>query len=200
MELDFLEIGTCDFDSSILDCNDNIKGIIVEPLGIYLDNLPNKNNVIKVNKAISDKTGKIKIYYLPPDIIKKYNLPLWLKGCNKVNDYHPLVLRTLKEHNLENSLIKIEEVDVITIKQLIYNYNIISIDYLKIDTEGHDLVILNEYINYCTDINIKLLPNKILFETNYLSDHIEVCKIIDKLLTLNYKLIYRNVNTYLEKN
>ena len=200
MDLDFLEIGTCDFDCFCLDSNnDTKKGIIVEPLSCYLDNLPNKKNCIKVNKAISDKNGKIKIYYLPEDIIKKYNLPQWLKGCNKVNDYHPLVLRTLGEHNLEKSLIKIEEVDVITIKNLIDTYNIKSVDYLKIDTEGHDLIILNEYINYCTNINKLLFPNKILFESNYLSEKKEVWRMIEKLKSLGYKLIYRNANTLLEK-
>ena len=200
MDLDFLEIGTCDFDCFCLDSNnDTKKGIIVEPLSCYLDNLPNKKNCIKVNKAISDKNGKIKIYYLPEDIIKKYNLPRWLKGCNKVNDYHPLVIKKLEEYNLEKSLVKIEEVDVITIKNLIETYNIKSVDYLKIDTEGHDLIILNEYINYCTNINKLLFPNKILFESNYLSDKKEVYRMIEKLKTLNYKLIYRNVDTLLEK-
>jgi hypothetical protein len=37
--------------------------------------------------------------------------------------------------------------------------------FLKIDTEGHDCVILNNYIDHCKT-NKDLLAKKILFETN----------------------------------
>ena len=38
----FIEIGTSNFDALIEECNDNSKGISVEPIKHYLDALPNK--------------------------------------------------------------------------------------------------------------------------------------------------------------
>jgi hypothetical protein len=96
MNCEFIKIGTCDFDSHILTSDDNTIGVIVEPLKKYLDNLPNKKNIIKINKAISNYNGKINIYHLPIEIIEKNKLPLWLKGCNSVNNYHPLVLKKIR--------------------------------------------------------------------------------------------------------
>jgi hypothetical protein len=105
MILDFLEIGTSDFNCEILYCNDDICGISIEPIKFYLDNLPNKTNVQKVNCAISDKNGEDFIYYILPEDIIEYNLPDYLKGCNSLGIIHPILEREL---NLKN--IKVENI------------------------------------------------------------------------------------------
>ena len=66
MKYDFIEIGTSDFDTLIQSSNTTTKGISIEPLKFYLDNLPNNDNIIKSNYAVSNFNGKIDIYYVPP--------------------------------------------------------------------------------------------------------------------------------------
>ena len=75
MKYNFIEIGTSDFRTLIQTCDDEAKGLSVEPLQYYLNRLPNKKNVTKVNYAISNKEDLIDIYYVSPDNIKKFNLP-----------------------------------------------------------------------------------------------------------------------------
>ena len=55
MILDYIEIGTSDFDTLVQ--NTDLTGLSIDPLKIYLDALPNKVNNIKINAAISDFDG-----------------------------------------------------------------------------------------------------------------------------------------------
>ena len=87
MEYDFIEIGTSDFET-LIEQDNNQKGISIEPIQYYLDKLPNNPNVIKSNHAISNIEGEIKIFWITPEDIKKYNLPWWVRGCNSVNEPH----------------------------------------------------------------------------------------------------------------
>jgi hypothetical protein len=49
---DFVEVGTCCFDTLIEKANDNTIGLSIEHLKTYQDKLPNKPNVVKVNAAL----------------------------------------------------------------------------------------------------------------------------------------------------
>ena len=74
--LDFIEIGTSDYNTILESCSDNQKGISIEPLKFYLDNLPDRSNVTKINAAlVSDNTiNSVKTYFIAPEDIKKHNL------------------------------------------------------------------------------------------------------------------------------
>jgi hypothetical protein len=52
IDLDSIEIGTSDFDTLIESASANTVGFSIEPIKYYLDNLPDKPNVTKINKAI----------------------------------------------------------------------------------------------------------------------------------------------------
>ena len=195
---DFIEIGTSNFDTEIQKANDNTIGLVVEPLKVYLDDLPNKKNCKKINKAISNKRDKSIIYYIKPEDINKYKLDWWLKGCNSINKPHPTVVDRLKRINRMDLLNK-KLIDVITFEDLVKENNVNKIKLLKIDTEGHDTVILDNIISYC-DKNKHTFPDKIIFETNKLSKKEEQEKVIFKLKDRNYRIIQRDTNTVLEKN
>lgn len=165
MHYNFIEIGTSDFRTIIENCSDNEIGLSIEPIKLYLDNLPNKKNVTKINCAISDKIGEMVIYYVNPNDIIKYKLPNWVRGCNSINKPHPTVLNLLGEEHDE--IITKEIVPVLDWVSLIEKYNIESMDLLKIDTEGHDGIILENYYQSCLK-NEKLLSKIILFENNIL--------------------------------
>ena len=141
MKYDFIEIGTSDFDTLLQECKSEI-GLSIEPLKIYLDNLPNKDTVIKVNCAVSDKDGIVDVYWIDPKDIVNYNLPDWLKGCNSIIEPHPSAIIELKNRNLEH-IYKKSECKCLTWNSIVNIYDIKEVEYLKIDTEGHDCVIIN---------------------------------------------------------
>ncbi len=55
MHYDFVEIGTCDFDTEIEKANNNTIGLSVEPVPFYFNNLPDRKKCKKVNAAVSNK-------------------------------------------------------------------------------------------------------------------------------------------------
>ena len=183
MKYDFIEIGTSDFRTIMQTANDDVFGLSIEPIQLYLDALPDKRNVTKVNYAISDKNSTIDIFYVSPDNIKKYNLPEWVRGCNSINSPHPSVVNLLKDTH--DQVITIQQVKSVTWESLINEFSIESVNFLKIDTEGHDHVILNEYYNECIK-NQSLLADKIIFEMNSLSNQPALDDLILKFKNIGY--------------
>jgi autotransporter strand-loop-strand O-heptosyltransferase len=192
---DFIEIGTSNFHALIIDCPEDSVGLSIEPLQKYLNDLPDKPNVTKVAAAISDQDGEIDIYNIPLVNIHKHNLPIWVKGCNSVSKPHEYARKKLGEE-LYDSIVSIDKVQMMSWKTLISQYNIDTIGYLKIDTEGHDHVILNSYFEEC-EKNPKLYADKILFEYNESSDKVTLDLIINKLT--NYDIEYLSEDVVLTK-
>lgn len=165
-----VEIGTSDFRTLA----GQREGLFIEPIKEYFDRLP---NCLKENVAVSDYEGDIDIYYIPSHVIESEGLPNWLRGCNSVNEPH----KTIVEMGFTEYLV-MQEVKVVRIKSLLEKHGIKQIDLLKIDTEGHDCVILNDFLDTCT-----IKPKKIQFEANILSDEKEVNKVTDRLTSLGYR-------------
>lgn len=153
MHYDYVDIGTCDFEFS--NYPGNIKILLVEPLQEYLNNIPDKFNRIKANYAISDYIGTGKIHYVHSNDIKTYNLPNHVRGCNSLNSNHITTFQELKNKDLLH-LYKVIEVNVITFEKLLELYNVTSIGKVKIDTEGHDHIILDSIYNYVSKNNFEV--------------------------------------------
>ena len=177
MRYSFIEIGTSDFDTLIESCSDEQYGLSIEPIKYYLDRLPNKPNVTKINAAVSHSAEDLSIYYISDDKIKEHNLPWWVRGSNSVNHPHPFTIKEIGE-KLYYELVTIDKVPTITWKMLLNEYDIEGIDYLKIDTEGYDHIILNDYLDLAKKYP-QIMANKIKFEY-----HPEVSNVneLDKLL------------------
>jgi hypothetical protein len=176
---DFIEIGTSDFNTLLEDSNDDTVGLSIEPIKFYQDNLPNKKSVKKVSAAVSDDCGFIDIYYIPDNKIQEHSLPWWVRGCNSVNQQHDFV-RDFIGNELYDSIVTIDKVPTITWSQIIKEYNVGSIKTLKVDTEGYDHVIINEYFKEC-EKNPSLYADVIQFEYNQNSNVEEIEKIISSV-------------------
>lgn len=183
MHYDFIEIGTSNFDTLIEGATSEI-GLSVEPIKFYLDDLPNKQNVTKVNCAISNFDGIVEVYYVDPTDINKYGLHHYWKGCNSIITPHLTALAALKEKNLEH-LMKKTTVEAVTWKTLTQRYQVTSVQYLKIDTEGHDCYIINDML----DSGCSILPNKLLFEFNILTARELLDKTLNKLVSFGYEVL-----------
>lgn len=189
VHFNFIEIGTSDFNTEIEKASDETIGLSIEPLNEYLLRLPNKNKCQKINAAISNFNGFIDIYSISPENIAKYNIAEWIKGCNSVGKPHKTVEWYLSYHGLPSNLIEAKIVPVLTFTDIINKYNVTGCDYLKIDTEGHDCVIVNDIIDSFKKGEHSILPKKLLFETNELTSNVDIDNTINRLIDIGYTLI-----------
>lgn len=197
--IDFIEIGTSDFETEIQLKNNKI-GLSIEPIQYYLNRLPEKKKCLKLNLAISDKNSETNVFFLKPEIIKKYNLPECLRGCNSIGSYHPTVNRILKENNINiEENITSYKVKTKTLYNVIIENNINGLFYLKIDTEGHDTYILKKFFNDVSNNNY-LLPHEIKFESNILTNKNNLHDIINCYTSIGYDLIYSKHDTLMKLN
>ena len=178
MNYDFIEVGTSDFDTLIQDATDQCIGLCIEPIKFYLDRLPNKPNVKKINSAISfdGKVGRDKVYYIPLETIQKHNMPLWIRGCNSIGDYH----YQHKKNNLQ-SVVETIDVDTIPLGDIFEQHNVDTLTILKIDTEGYEFEVLIGAKDVLSGISI------VLFEHHY-----------DDMIKKSYK--YADINELLKFN
>lgn len=181
---DYIEIGTSDFDTLVELYPDGSSGLSIEPIKTYLDRLPDKQGNTKLNAAITDEDCQLSVYYVKPKDIDKYQLPEWVKGCNSVGAPHPSVVRELTEKGLMDIYTQ-DVIDGVSFSSLIKDANVGSVDYLKVDTEGHDFVILRSMLK------TSIRPNKIKFEANSLYREEDIQDIISDMSAHGYKLIQR---------
>jgi FkbM family methyltransferase len=193
-DFDFIEIGTSCYETLCESCSDNEKGISVEPIKIYLDKLSDKPNVIKVNSAITANRSNntIEMYYLSDDYVDDHSLSNGFRGLNNIYGIHPAIKNGYHEYFVEKI-----EVPLMNIDELLINNNVRGIGFLKIDTEGHDCVILGGLFQYLLKKDISFYPKKIQFESNHLIDPKDVDKIIDDFSKLGYKVQERGHDTIL---
>jgi FkbM family methyltransferase len=191
---DFIEIGTSDFNTLLQKAGPKTVGLSVEPLTDYLERLPDRPHVTKVNAAVSDRSGSMEIYYVPDAVRKEYGLPGWMKGTNKIGAPHPTVERYLVKHGLPASLMHRRRVPVLSVEGLFRRYRVGSVDYLKIDTEGHDPVILGAYLDLVAR-RPTLRASRILFESNALTAREEVAALTERLRAVGYRVETRRQDT-----
>ena len=198
MFLDFIEVGTSDFETEIQK-KDNKIGLSIDAVEYYINQLPNKAGCIKINNGVSNFNGEITINYIQIEDIKKYNLPDWVKGCNSVNHYHPTVTKLLLDKGIQIKDIAISyKVPCKTLLFLLTEYDIQGFYLLKVDTEGHDSIILNHFFKNNKSNN--LLPHKIIFESNELTKKEDTDNIIKISQEIGYDLISSGGDTILKLN
>jgi hypothetical protein len=150
----FVEIGSCDFNTLNGLALKGWGGIIVEPVQKYFDKLEKHPGVQYINSAI-DVNSSFRDMYL-------YNEDL----CQRDRDFS--VMSSFKEYVIEANRGLVESVRVSTISypELIFMHDVKRIDFLKIDTEGHDWVILQMVI-----YEGPLRPKLIKAETKHLGQN-----------------------------
>lgn len=195
MKYDFVEIGTSNFDTLIQSAGDDTVGLSVEPIQYYLDCLPEKPRVRKVKCAVSRSNQHefLEVFYVPENIIRDNNLPLWLCGCNSVGEYH-------YQHNQLNitHLVQKDRVECVPIAQLFKQYDVTELDYLKIDTEGSDCDIMLHFYEFIIKDALSCRPRRIEFESNILNSADKVQLVISRFKELGYTCVSSDFDTVLE--
>ena len=142
MLYDFVDIGTCDFDTSAEIAGADQQVLLVEPLQYYLDRILDRPNIRKANVAVGATSNITTVYHVPDVTIHLFDLPGWIRGCNSVGSRHPTVDQVLTERGLPLNLVNGTNIHSITFQELCARYEITQISKLKIDTEGHEQYIL----------------------------------------------------------
>ena len=171
----FLEIGSCDFDTLSYLSHHGWRGVVLEPIAEYFNNLKFESNIQYFNVAIASTDGK-SMMYTPTDRLK--NLDSDFRGMstfmNPINDYESTQV----------------EVSTMCFDTLFKITNITELDYLKIDVEGYDGIVLEMFPWH------EVKPKYIKFE----SKHLELVGTLNKTLTLlrshGYHLEVDGDNTY----
>lgn len=181
-----MDIGTSDFRYTIPKNNE--KGIYVEPVKRYIDSIPNYPGTQKLHAAVCKKSGVEKIYYVPLETISNKRLPEWLRGCNQMYGIHPTIKRECEKLQLDyKELVKSEDVDCVTMEDLINKFDVDEIVSLKIDTEGYDCDIVLQVIGLVN--SGKLRVGTVNFETNSLSNKEQLAYTLNLLVENNWEQI-----------
>jgi len=164
----FIEIGTCDFDTCApLVASGSWRGIMCEPVPKYFNSLseelkdmPYRYNLNMNNVAISSADGKVEMA-----VSTTANASSWVRGISHItSEQHSgarLSDHPLNAHNYEEEKLKVTAWTLDTL--LKHERYIHQIDLLKIDTEGHELDILEAY-------SWDLLPTMIKCEHHHIDD------------------------------
>ncbi len=187
MHYNYVDIGSCNFDNSAnFAINDpSINVLLVEPLDFYLNSFKGNDNIKLCNCAISDTEGTSIIHYLSEEFINEHmSGKIWLKGCNRLDNDHPLVINELQEKGIDLKFIQKLEIKKITFDMLCDLYNIESIGKLKIDTEGHEHFILPSIIQKIK--NGMIIKSLYIEFQSYLSNQSEMEKLFRQFSELKY--------------
>ena len=143
MEKIFIEIGSCDFDTLNHFANEGWSGFIIDPMKKYLNNIPRKEGVQYLPIAIDHVKGERIIHYAEDSIVGED------KDFAGMSTFIPLGERNWGFQNGDNGKMDLLSGEMLiqtdTFKNVIKNYGIERIDFLKIDTEGYDFEILKSF-------------------------------------------------------
>ena len=142
----FIEIGTCDFDTCQQLANNGWQGIMIEPNPEPFENMDKAmseyDNVIRLQCAVSDYDGSIALGISKPDHHDKA-----VRGMSSIvaDNHKGGRIFEYESWSKEEYLSKVMDVPCKRLDTIIYEHQITQIDFLKIDVEGHEMNILEDY-------------------------------------------------------
>lgn len=166
--LDFVEIGTSDFETLSHEAQEHATGLAVEALPFYLARLPVRRGVTKVNAAVvgsADAGRPIRMFYIDPEDIRRNGLPAWLKGCNQVHAPHGEGLRELRRRGM-GKLMRNVSVPARTFGSIMSEHGVRSIGLLKLDVEGQEANIVDAVVEAC-DAAPPICPRALVWEVTH---------------------------------
>jgi FkbM family methyltransferase len=155
----FLEIGSADFDTCLPLAKAGWSGISIEPVPYLFERVRKQYEGYDVrvgNYAISDRIGSVKMAVAREDG--------WLTGCSHVvSDNHLGYKLSTNPDRLEDFDLIID-VDCMTLDDLLFSVpQSKQIDFMKVDTEGHEL---NIFMNY----SFRIKPRFVKIEHKHVDD------------------------------
>lgn len=143
----FVELGACDFETLTPLLMSGWRGYFIEPIPRYMQLLQLEiqkqklNNAIFEQSAITNYDGEIEMVFVsrPDEQWKRGISHIKLKDGQVPQNY----TSNLIQHNGFNS--ETINVNALTLNSFLIKHEIEEIDLMKIDVEGHELIILESY-------------------------------------------------------
>jgi FkbM family methyltransferase len=168
MKKTFIEIGACDFDNNDDLLDSGWRGIFVEPIWQYYNNLVRKvqgKDATIVRAAITSFDGTIKMDTIP-------NSEDWVKGISHISsEITDNIASGLVKRNAPDTF-QVVEVPAMTLDTLLTTHDVTDIDFMQIDVEGHELVILDSY-------SWRIKPKYLRIEHKFIDD-IKLTSILER--------------------
>lgn len=189
--------GQCPNDNLFGKINSSLRCIFVEPVPRLYEQMVSYyntsylyNNFIYINKAVSSKIDKLQIYY-PSRTNDFKKLPWWVDQLSGCNPQH------FSDHGYSVDL-DMSYIPTTTVNQICKEFQVKTLDYLTVDTEGHDYDIL-----MAVDFNI-IRPTFISFEhlhmDGYKTQAEKYKKLLEYLENNGYKITAKDIdNTTLKQ-
>ena len=142
----FIEIGTCDFDTCQKLANNGWQGIMVEPNPQAFKNMnrvmEEYDNVITLPYAVSDYDGMIEF-----GVSKQDHTDRAVRGMSSIvaDNHKGGRIFEYETWSKQEFLDKVIEVPCKRLDTIIYENEVRTIDFLKIDVEGHEMNIIEDY-------------------------------------------------------
>ncbi|CAJ1372308.1 unnamed protein product [Effrenium voratum] len=192
VDLDYLEIGTADFDTLAQQLQTTeAKGLSVEPVEEHFLRLPSAASRWKLQAAIAEEDGeaelwKVRSEYMEPQCsaatVQKlglpYCLPWWFRATASLHRPNALV-ETHLGPKLALDAQEVVKVPTLRYASLLQRYNVTSIHMLKVDTEGFDVFILKQVLRHGADTGH--FPERLQFERNNLTDDQQLAPLFAEL-------------------
>ncbi|CAL1146209.1 unnamed protein product [Cladocopium goreaui] len=184
--LDYIEIGTADFDTLAqqLHGTDPV-GLSIEPVEEHFQQLPVKEtSETKIGQrklwaAVAEQDGEADLYVVRPEYMEpqcsnatvrqlglQYCLPWWFRATASLHKPAALVDVHAGEKAVEAQMVV--KVPTVSYASLMERFDVTSLHLLKIDTEGFDVLILRQMLKWGKTTS--QYPERVQFERNNLTD------------------------------
>ena len=153
----FVEIGTANFDTLLPLAKQGWSGLAVEPVPYLADqakNIYSETNIHVMECAISDVSGKLDMAVARDD-------GSWLTGCSHIVSPNHMGYKLSSNPDRQGDFDEIIQVDCITLDELLVNMQ--TLDFLKVDAEGHELNIFKNY-------SFRVKPRLVKIEHKHVDD------------------------------
>lgn len=180
----YVEIGACDFDNLDGFLSDNSRVIFVEPIPAYRESLMSKishDNAIFEECAISSYVGYLEMTYIEPSSATDW----WVKGISHASFSSSNLINNNIQRGYNIGKAMTIKVPCLTLDTFILKHNITDIEYLKIDVEGHELEILNNY-------SWKIKPKQLKIEHKF----IDLSRLVNMLSNQGYSVLPQEQDTF----
>ena len=143
----FVEVGSCYFDTLYDLLDQGWTGYMIDPVGEYLDKIPQHPNLTKIKSAVTShqlyKTPSLELTYVAEQHYINFDEKNKrdFHGMGSTQPFRTQIL-TGKIGNYNDGDVQTKVVPAISLNWLIEYFKIPKIDLLKIDTEGADFDIL----------------------------------------------------------
>jgi hypothetical protein len=186
--VDYLEIGTSDFDTLVHRASAantmnggtgmgaggeggenwrNYSGVSVEPMSHYYRNLPQGPGLVAINAAVGAHPGTAGVYGFDPAHMRDVAVnDTVLRGCSSINTVHRAAKALLNaDPGLSTLVLMRQSVAILTVGEVFHHAGMRSAYMLKVDAEGMDFTIVRETLAFLSRFDLEW-PCVISFESN----------------------------------